>query len=595
MIGRTAAMTAGAGRRRSPPAVKISRTRCPAPMKGRMVATSSSSSGGVWANLGLKTKLAAIPAVFAVCIAVTIAYTAQRIASTASDGLVIDLAGRQRALNQRYQREVLLVIDGAKADPRGSAGVLTETLSALRDGGPAILVLGKPEKATLPPAPNDEIREMLGRQERLIGELVARADELRATPHDAPAFSARRQAMLDAGQALHQVMSDGVRLLEAHARQRIEGIVRAQMIFGALAILVGGLFARVIAVQIARRLTRSVGALEAVAQGDLTPELEVDSADELGRMNAALNQAIASMREAMQLIAQSSQTVAASSEELTALSGEMGNAAETTATQSGTVAGASHQVTETVQTVAAAVEEMGASIREIARHTTTAQRIASEAARSVESTNNAVAKLGTSSAEIGNVLKVITTIAGQTNLLALNATIEAARAGEYGKGFAVVANEVKELAKMTSNATGTIAERVAAIQVDSADAVAAIGSIHQVIEQLNSISTTIASAVEEQAATTSQIGLSVTEVAGRNGEISTSVASVAQGARNTTVAIAEVGKATQDLARMASELDRLVGRFRFMGHAARPSGADDVSPLRLEAVPGNGVSRRQAA
>jgi len=558
--------------------------------------SATSSSQGAWGNLGVKTKMAAIPAVFMVCFAVTIGYTGYRIASTATDSLVIDLAGRQRALNQRYQREILLAIDGAKANFQATATMLTDTLDALRDGGAAPLVTraGQPDKAILPPAPTADIRDAFDEEKRLIRELVARGDELRATPHDAPAFAARRQALLETGQKLHQAMTDAVEQLRTHARGRIEGIVRIQLIFGAVAMLLGGLAAWVIAAQIVRRLTQSVGALEALAQGDLTVELAVDSGDELGRMNAALNQAIASMRGALQLIAQSSQTLAASSEELTALSGEMGTAAETTAAQSGTVAGASHQVTETVQTVAAAVEEMGASIREISRQTSTAQRIAADAVRSVETTNTAVAKLGTSSAEIGNVLKVITTIAGQTNLLALNATIEAARAGEYGKGFAVVANEVKELAKMTSNATGTIAERVAAIQVDSTDAVTAIGSIHRVIEELSGISTTIASAVEQQAAATSQIGQSVTEVAGRNGEISTSVASVAQGARNTTVAITDVGKATQDLARMAAELDRLVGRFRFEGHAARRPPLDDVSAVRFETRSGNGVTRHAA-
>ncbi|HEY8922735.1 MAG TPA: methyl-accepting chemotaxis protein, partial [Polyangia bacterium] len=409
---------------------------------------------GLWANLGVKTKMAAIPAVFVVCFAVTIGYTATRIASTATDSLVIDLAGRQRALNQRYQREVLLAIDGAKADFQGTAALLTDTLRALRDGGeaPAVMRQGKPEKAVLPPAPTADIVQALDEEGRLIRELVTRGDELRAIAHDAPGFAGRRQALLETGQKLHQAMTEAVEQLRTHARGRVEGIVRIQLIFGVLAILLGGLAAWGIATQVVRRLTRSVGALEALAEGDLTTELPVDSGDELGRMNAALNQAITSMRGALQLIAQSSQTLAASSEELTALSGEMGTSAETTAAQSGTVAGASHQVTETVQTVAAAVEEMGASIREISRQTSNAQRIAADAVRSVEATNQAVAKLGTSSAEIGNVLKVITTIAGQTNLLALNATIEAARAGEYGKGFAVVANEVKELAKMTSNA-----------------------------------------------------------------------------------------------------------------------------------------------
>jgi len=505
--------------------------------------------------------MAAIPVVFVVGFAITIAYTAHRIASTDSDGLVIDLAGRQRALNQRYQREVLLVIDHAKADPGGTAAVLNETLGSLRDGGSAVLVLGKPERATLPPAPTAEIREILSRQERLIGELVARAEELRATPHDAPAFAARRQAMLDAGQSLHQVMSDAVRMLETHARQRIEGIVRIQMLFGALAILVGGLFARLIAVRIVRRLTRTVGALEALAQGDLTPELEVDSGDELGRMNAALNQAIASMRGALQPIAQSAQTLAASSEELTAVSQQVGSAAETTAAQSGTVSDASHLVTETVQTVAAAVEEMGASIREISRQTTTAQRIASEAVRSVETTNDAVAKLGTSSAEIGNVLKVITTIAGQTNLLALNATIEAARAGEYGKGFAVVANEVKALSAQTAKATEEITSQIEAIRDATTSTVTAIRDIGTTIGQMNAITETIAAAVEEQGAATKEIARSVQQAAQGTQGVMQHIVGVREASGQVGAAAAQVLSAAAQLGSQSDQLKSQTGHF----------------------------------
>ena len=116
-----------------------------------------------------------------------------------------------------------------------------------------------------------------------------------------------------------------------------------------------------------------------------------------------------------------------------------------------------------------------------------------------------MAKLGESSPEIGNVVKVITSIAEQTNLLALNATIEAARAGEAGKGFAVVANEVKELAQETAKATEDIARRVQAIQGDTTAAVAAIGEISTIIAQINDQQTTIASAVEEQTATTNEM------------------------------------------------------------------------------------------
>ena len=137
--------------------------------------------------------------------------------------------------------------------------------------------------------------------------------------------------------------------------------------------------------------------------------------------------------------------------------------------QAGVVAGAADEVSRNVQTVAAGAEQMGASIREIAQLGQRG-RPGRRRRRSamVDATNETVAKLGTSSQEIGNVVKVITSIAEQTNLLALNATIEAARAGEAGKGFAVVANEVKELAQETARATEDIARRVEAIQADTA-------------------------------------------------------------------------------------------------------------------------------
>ncbi len=156
---------------------------------------------------------------------------------------------------------------------------------------------------------------------------------------------------------------------------------------------------------------------------------------------------------------------------------------------------------------------MSASIREIAQNANEAARVAAGAVTEAEATNQTIARLGESSKEIGDVVKVISAIAGQTNLLALNATIEAARAGEAGKGFAVVADEVKELARETARATEDIARRVEAIQADTGGAVAAIGRIGEVIGQINDYQLTIASAVEEQTATTNEMSRSVAEAA----------------------------------------------------------------------------------
>jgi methyl-accepting chemotaxis protein len=185
--------------------------------------------------------------------------------------------------------------------------------------------------------------------------------------------------------------------------------------------------------------------------------------------------------------------------------------------------------------------------------------------------------LGESSAEIGQVIKVITSIAQQTNLLALNATIEAARAGEAGKGFAVVANEVKELAKETAKATEDISRKIEAIQTDTKGAVDAIGQISGIINQINDISSTIASAVEEQTATTNEIARNVQEGAKGGAQVTENIASVAQAAKSTTQGANDTQTAAGELARMAAELQKVVSRFRF-DDSPGSAGAAEVRP-----------------
>lgn len=300
----------------------------------------------------------------------------------------------------------------------------------------------------------------------------------------------------------------------------------------------------------------------AAAQGDLTHTITMNGEDAIGQMAAGLKTLLDNLKHDISSISESAQVLSSSSEELTATGQQMGAAAEETSAQANVVSGASEEVSSSVQIVATGTEEMGASIREISRNATEAARVAGEAVQVAKNANENVTKLGQSSEEIGQVIKVITSIAEQTNLLALNATIEAARAGEAGKGFAVVANEVKELANQTAKATDEISQKIGTIQMDSKNSVEAIGAISEIINRINDISSTIASAVEEQTATTAEMERNVAQAARGSEEINQNIAGVAQAASETSSGVAQSQQATQELSKLAVGLQTLVSKFK---------------------------------
>jgi methyl-accepting chemotaxis protein len=304
-------------------------------------------------------------------------------------------------------------------------------------------------------------------------------------------------------------------------------------------------------------------ALNKLADGDFTAQIEKQYAGEFNELKNAVNTMVAQVRSALLKIGKETNTLASASEQLGRVSQQMSASAEETAAQANVVSAASEQVSTNIQTVATGADEMGASIKEIAKNTAEATKIANNAVQLSKTTNDTVRKLGTSSAEIGQVIKVITSIAQQTNLLALNATIEAARAGEAGKGFAVVANEVKELAKQTAQATEDISQKIQAIQEDASGAVTAIGQITEVIGQISDIQNTVATAIEEQSATTNEISRNLAEAAKGGADITLNITSVAQVAKTTTEAAGQTQMSAKSLEETASQLRELVGQFRY--------------------------------
>ena len=239
----------------------------------------------------------------------------------------------------------------------------------------------------------------------------------------------------------------------------------------------------------------------------------------------------------------------------------MATTADATTSQASTVAAAAEEASASVQTVAASAEELTSSIGEISRQVTQSARITGKAVQEARRTDTIVRALSEGADKIGQVVDLITNIAGQTNLLALNATIEAARAGEAGRGFAVVASEVKSLAQQTARATEEIGAQIAQVQSATNDAVDAIKGITATIEEVSSIAATIAAAVEQQGAATAEIARNVQQVSHSTQEVTSTITGVSQAAQDASTAVTHVLGNANDVSGQANRLNVEVDNF----------------------------------
>ena len=224
-------------------------------------------------------------------------------------------------------------------------------------------------------------------------------------------------------------------------------------------------------------------------------------------------------------------------------------------------ASSAEEVANGVQTVATAADELTSSINEISRQVSQASQLTDAATSEARGAEETVAKLARSAEQIGEVLNLIQEIAAQTNLLALNATIEAARAGEAGKGFAVVASEVKNLAGQTAQATESIGRQIDEIQSTSRSAVAAIGQIAGAVSTIDGVTTTIASAVEEQNAATEEIARTAQQVASNVAATANSIHNLQDSANRTSTVSESMHALSAELLRDMSSLEDEIRDF----------------------------------
>lgn len=363
-----------------------------------------------------------------------------------------------------------------------------------------------------------------------------------------------------------------------------------------LGVLVGGASFWIVSRRVVSPLVAMTAAMRSLADGNKAVEIPaVERTDEIGQMAGAVQvfkqnaiemerlqaeqeqlkqRAEEEKRAAMNALAdefeQSVQsvvkTVSSAATELQSSAQALSTTSEEASRQATAVAAAAEQATSNVQTVASAAEELTSSITEIGRQVAQATTVAQRAVENARSSDQSVQGLADAAQRIGDVVKLISDIAGQTNLLALNATIEAARAGEAGKGFAVVASEVKTLANQTAKATEEISQQVTAIQNATQSAVQEIRRISETITEISNISTTVAAAVEEQGAATQEIARNVQQAAAGTSEVSSNIVGVKRASGEAGAASTQVLGAAGELSKQSeilrTEVDRFIARVR---------------------------------
>ena len=362
------------------------------------------------------------------------------------------------------------------------------------------------------------------------------------------------------------------------------------VIIFSIACIIGIVAAYFVTRAIVTSLGKAVDFTKEIADKDLTVKLDIHQKDEIGDLAKALNEMQNDLRGIFKDIYTGVETLASSSTELSAISTQMASNAEQTTAKANTVSAAAEEMSvnmnsvsaaseETavnVNMVAAAAEEMSATITEISSNSDKTKTITENAVGQSEKASAQINELGIAAEGIGKVTETITEISEQTNLLALNATIEAARAGEAGKGFAVVANEIKDLAKQTSEATGEIKEQIANIQATSKNSVTEITEITDIIKEVNIMVGTVSTAVDEQTNATQEISTNVSQASQGINEVNENVAQASSVTSEVAADIAKVGEASreinasssqvngsaQTLAELAEKLSSIVKQFK---------------------------------
>jgi methyl-accepting chemotaxis protein len=411
-------------------------------------------------------------------------------------------------------------------------------------------------KATLEPA-HRALLEALSTRFKATYDLVR---EQLSAQEDSAYFHRATAAALDDVRHLTDALESIQRKSQAElvattVEAKDQGLVLS-LVIACATILVGLAFSHALHRRLVAPILATTRVLEAVRDGDLDQRIAGGRNDELGRMAAALNQCIETLRQNRDQMRGAAHTLQASTVPLGQVATDLVAQAGATTQQTEGAARTAVVVSQGVTAMAASAEEMQASISAVADQTLRASDLAHRAQEAARATDATVKQLLASSDEIGTVIKSIGAIATRTNLLALNASIEAATAGEAGRGFAVVAGEVKQLAGQSGRAAAGIVERVSALQHDAQAAARLLEAIGQQVRDIHQIQGEITAAMEAQRQTMAHIAQSALQAAGGTEEIATTIHQVSTAMAGTNAMAQRTQVAVQDLGRLAQDLER---------------------------------------
>jgi len=534
--------------------------------------------------VSIKFKLRSIAGVFVGIIVVMFLATYVNTQNQADDGLLINLAGRQRMLTQKMFKEMHHAMfikattgkmDQAAIDSaRSTMKIFDMTLNALRVSGDAPLGLNLADT---------QYRKCPAAEGKILEKLNAVADKWTSV-RDVLERVLSGQYTEKELQILHKenlnllkISNEAVVMMQEKAEASVNRLLTTQIVLIVLAMAFMA-WAVLVINGISGRIAQMKLFCKRFGQGDLRARSEISGSDELGEMGTSLDTMASDLQGVMSEIRDGASSLDQTSDSVLGISQGVSDDCSNSSERANSVAAATEEMSVNMNSVAAAVEEtstnvsiiaetvstMTDTIKDVTSETEAVRRKTTEAVVQSESASNRVDELGVAATEISKVTESITEISEQTNLLALNATIEAARAGEAGKGFAVVANEIKDLAKQTAEATLDIRSKIESIQNSTHHTVKDINSIADIIHTVDGLVGSVAGALEEQAHTAEGISENVDQASAGIMEITENVAQSSMVSQEISSDLTSVNQdidgintATGDLSSKASELSEL--------------------------------------